>query len=71
LTKLDETNVKRQSELAHALYLSAALAPQAAKSKAMSREMLKRARNIMQNLKEKAELTAEQQRWLKQIEQSE
>ncbi|HEV2716985.1 MAG TPA: hypothetical protein VGU64_17100, partial [Terriglobales bacterium] len=67
----DETNVKRQSELAHALYLSAVLAPQTAKSKAMSREMLKRARNIMQNLKEKAELTAEQQRWLKQIEQTE
>ncbi len=38
---------------------------------ATPREMLKRARDIMQSLKEKAELTAEQQRWLKEIEQAE
>jgi tetratricopeptide (TPR) repeat protein len=71
LAKLDETNVKRQFELAHALYLSAALAPKTAKSNAAASVTLERAKSIMQSLKEKAELTAEQQGWLKQIEETE
>ena len=72
LVKLDETNVKRQSELARALYLSATMLPEAVESNATTQAILKRAKDIMQGLRAKPELelTAEQQRWLKEIEQA-
>lgn len=69
LAKHDADNVKREAELAWSLHLTAAaiveVEPQ---SRGEAIEMWKRAREIMSRLKEKAELTAEQQQWLETIE---
>jgi len=68
LAALDASNTQRQAEYAHALYITAThIERTEPKSEAEAQQMLNKARDLMRNLEDKAEITREQQQWLAEI----